>query len=104
MGRTGAGKSSLIAALFRIAEPEGKILLRGIPTASMSLRDLRSGMSIIPQDPWLFKGSLRKNLDPFDEFEDADVWDAIKKVRQSLKSLNTKKILTEGQHGCQYLD
>ncbi len=81
VGRTGAGKSSLITALFRIAEPEGVILLRGVPTALMGLHQLRTSVSIIPQDPLLFRGSLRKNLDPFDEFDDAAVWDAIRKVK-----------------------
>ncbi len=80
MGRTGAGKSSLTSAIFRLAEPTGDILLKGVPTAKMGLHKLRRSMSIIPQDPLLFKGALRKNLDPFEEYEDTKIWEALKQV------------------------
>ncbi|XP_072883234.1 ATP-binding cassette sub-family C member 4 isoform X1 [Hemitrygon akajei] len=81
VGRTGAGKSSLISALFRLAEPEGKIMIDGIVTSELGLHDLRSCMSIIPQDPVLFTGSMRKNLDPFDEHADETLWNALEEVQ-----------------------
>ncbi|GMF36683.1 unnamed protein product [Phytophthora fragariaefolia] len=81
VGRTGAGKSSLTMALFRIHElVSGRILIDGVDIASMPLRTLRSNLSIIPQSPVLFKGSLRAYMDPFDEFTDADIWSTLEKV------------------------
>lgn len=80
MGRTGAGKSSLISALFRLAYLEGMIVLDDVDTASVPLQVLRSRISIIPQDPVLFSGTLRKNLDPFDEFKDHELWAALDDV------------------------
>ncbi|NXM53965.1 MRP1 protein, partial [Illadopsis cleaveri] len=75
VGRTGAGKSSLTLGLFRINEAaEGEIIIDGINIAKIGLHDLRFKITIIPQDPILFSGSLRMNLDPFDQYSDEDIW------------------------------
>eukprot|EP00731_Ephydatia_muelleri_P021951 Em0014g542a len=73
IGRTGAGKSSLIQMLFRMAEHTGNISIDGVNIRDVELHELRKSISIIPQDPVLFSGSLRYNLDPFEEYNDSDV-------------------------------
>ncbi|KAI4887709.1 hypothetical protein NFI96_025031, partial [Prochilodus magdalenae] len=78
VGRTGAGKSSLTLGLFRIIEAaQGEIRIDGVNIADMGLHELRSRITIIPQDPVLFSGSLRMNLDPFDGYSDEEVWRAL---------------------------
>uniref|UniRef100_A0A914DZE1 Uncharacterized protein n=1 Tax=Acrobeloides nanus TaxID=290746 RepID=A0A914DZE1_9BILA len=77
-GRTGAGKSSMALALFRIIEPaSGQIIIDGIDISKIGLHELRSRITIIPQDPVLFSGTLRFNLDPFNEYSDGDLWSAL---------------------------
>nr|XP_015835527.1 PREDICTED: multidrug resistance-associated protein 4 [Tribolium castaneum] len=80
VGQTGAGKSSLISALFRLAFAEGKITIDGVETSEIPLNQLRSAISIIPQEAVLFYGTLRKNLDPFDKFSDEELWNALDQV------------------------
>ncbi|XP_071455642.1 ATP-binding cassette sub-family C member 4-like [Hetaerina americana] len=80
VGRTGAGKSSLISALFRLTELEGSIRIDGYETTTMGLHDLRSKISIIPQEPVIFSGIMRKNLDPFDDYPDYVLWQALEEV------------------------
>ncbi|XP_005190477.1 probable multidrug resistance-associated protein lethal(2)03659 [Musca domestica] len=81
VGRTGAGKSSLINALFRLSFNDGSIVIDKRDTDDMGLHDLRSKISIIPQEPVLFSGSMRYNLDPFDEYSDAKLWEALEEVK-----------------------
>ncbi|KAF9620671.1 hypothetical protein IFM89_013971 [Coptis chinensis] len=81
VGRTGAGKSSMLNALFRIVELEsGKIWIDGCDIAKLGLTDLRKVLGIIPQSPVLFSGTVRFNLDPFNEHNDADLWEALERA------------------------
>ena len=81
VGRTGAGKSSLFLTLFRIIErDEGTISIDGRDISKMGLNDLRRALAIIPQEPVLFSGTVRFNLDPFNEYDDAKLWFALKRA------------------------
>ena len=88
VGRTGAGKSTISLSLFRLIEPaDGSIIIDGIDTSSIGLYDLRGRLTIIPQDPVLFSGSLRVNLDPLSEHSDELLWAA-------LEAANLKEYVT----------
>lgn len=81
VGRTGAGKSSIVSVLFRLYNFEGLLEIDGRDIKTMRLSELRRSMSIIPQDPILFGGTIRKNLDPFQEYSDTKIWEALESVQ-----------------------
>lgn len=101
VGRTGAGKSTLTLAMFRILEPsQGTIEIDGIDIKTLGLDDLRSNLTIIPQDPFLYSDTLRMNLDPFSKYTDDEIWRALDLaslrdfVQSEAEGLN--KLITEG--------
>ncbi|CAL8129154.1 unnamed protein product [Orchesella dallaii] len=80
VGRTGAGKSTVLCALFRLSETTGEVLIDGVKIRNVGLHELRKNLSIIPQEPVLFSGSVRMNLDPFEKASDEELWKVLEEV------------------------
>jgi ABC-type multidrug transport system fused ATPase/permease subunit len=81
VGRTGSGKTTLLMALFRMFElAYGRIVIDGVNIAALPLAEVRSRLAIIPQEPVMFKGSVRSNLDPFGDATDGELWHALEMV------------------------
>ncbi|KAG5881559.1 hypothetical protein JTB14_033064 [Gonioctena quinquepunctata] len=96
VGRTGAGKSTLISSIFRLAPIEGTISIDDLDTADIGLNDLRLNISIIPQEPVLFSASVRYNLDPFEKQTDENLWQALENVELKGAITDLNQQVSEG--------
>lgn len=92
VGRTGAGKSSVISALFQLYDLDGMILIDDVNITKIPLRVSRRKISIIPQEPFLFSGTMRQNLDPFGKYNDIFLWKALEQVE-------LKEVISDGDKG-----
>jgi ABC-type multidrug transport system fused ATPase/permease subunit len=102
VGRTGSGKSSLLVLLFRIIEPRsGRVIIDGIDTSVLGLQHLRRNLGIIPQTPVMFSGTLRKNVDPFEEHTDERLWEVL--MMCGLKDMVTGLPVSDGSDKLEYL-
>ncbi|CAG8563696.1 7307_t:CDS:10 [Funneliformis caledonium] len=104
VGKTGSGKSTLLVSLLRIVElAEGQIFIDNLDISTIGLRDLRNKIAIIPQEPVIFVGTIRSNLDPFEQCTDEEIWDALKAVHlfDKVKSMTSKlktQVLENGKN------
>ena len=101
--KNSTGKSSILTALFRLTDYDGEIIIDGVSCKSIGLHDLRSNISIIPQESVLFTGTVRSNLDPLNEYEDHQLWNALRSVQleQVVKDLDgclDGKVMSDGSN------